>query len=316
MTTAMGNKPPMNGAATSKGRAHSRCLLAAVVLAVLASAGVGGLLGQRIGLAPGEIFVVSVAVFLSLLTVVRLLVCREPKGPESVERESEEPVEPAARSNAAGEAAVQSNVLGARAHQRGGAALAMGEILEDTSPVSEKTEANSERPEESPIGDGGNDAAGGGEEAMSKEDGAPRKKLADVELPEAEPLPTILPEDPAVGDDEPDDLTLISGVDEDIAIELYALGITRFEHFAQLGPMRIKRLAALLPGDITASEVRSWKKAAVDMARSFGRLEQPKKETAQEGAGQVEGSQEAISSSHDQENPASGAGENDRESSG
>ncbi len=127
------------------------------------------------------------------------------------------------------------------------------------------------RPSEPPAPEGG-DVAEGGEKAMSEEEKTTRRKLADVELPDAEPLPTILPPDAASGEDEPDDLTLISGVDEDIAIELYAFGLTRFEHFAQLGPMRIKRLAAMLPEHVGINEVRNWKKAAIAMARSFGRF--------------------------------------------
>ncbi len=135
------------------------------------------------------------------------------------------------------------------------------------------------RPPAPPAPGGGNDVEGG-EKAMSEEEKAPRRKLADVELPDAEPLPTILPPEVAGEEDEPDDLTLISGVDEDIAIELYAFGLTRFEHFAQLGPMRIKRLAAMLPEHVGVNEVRNWKKAAIAMARSFGRF--PKEEA---GAG-------------------------------
>jgi hypothetical protein len=66
----------------------------------------------------------------------------------------------------------------------------------------------------------------------------------------------------AYGDDEEDDLTDVEGVDDDIAVELYALGINSVQQLATLPRGQVLHFAEVIP-NTRRDEVRSWKRSAI-----------------------------------------------------
>lgn len=92
-------------------------------------------------------------------------------------------------------------------------------------------------------------------EAVTAADIIAQPALEPVDEPE---LTINVPEEVEDGDD----LTMIEGVDDDMAVELYALGIDSIEQIATMGPGQINLLAEQIPGVEGASVVRQWKRNA------------------------------------------------------
>lgn len=137
-------------------------------------------------------------------------------------------------------------------------------------------------------------AAGGEAGAMTEDraDGSgevlpfadPARRDADAPGPAAEPLalsePAVaepaadaqgalrveVPEEVAQGDD----LTQIEGITDDVAVELYALGVETIAQLATLGPGQINALAEQLPGSLGPGDIRQWKRNARNLLDADG----------------------------------------------
>ncbi|RMD49939.1 MAG: hypothetical protein D6832_00745 [Alphaproteobacteria bacterium] len=84
----------------------------------------------------------------------------------------------------------------------------------------------------------------------------------------AEAAPAATGEAPAeaeveiVEEPDPDGLTQIEGIDDDTAVDLYALGIESIHDLARVGPGMIQKIAEEVPGAKSAFNVRQWKRRA------------------------------------------------------